>query len=402
LAFSSGRRSADDNGVLAYSLRRFPSPSVLATAAAAILAGLFGCGSPEPEVARQDPAPALEPAPPPADVHSCSLGYTERGADGAVVTSGASIPAQLTRERCDDRCATAWQRLLGNKPEKHLFTARCWFGDEGLDRYAGVGGGAGLAASAPGAPVAEKAPLEPGAPADPTDAEARARELARGLPFNTYEERGRILRELAALGEPAVPALVAELGSQDEAVREGAAETLEKIGSPRAVEGLVAALSDESSRVRSSVVDALGAIGDSRAVPRLIGMISDANDAVASSAVDALGEIGDARAVEPLRAALARATGRVAKASAAEALGKIGEPSAVPDLIEALDDDDMFVRSTVARALGQIGDARALPELRRIHERERSSRGATGHAIREIERAEQASRQPGTPAAPAP
>jgi hypothetical protein len=302
---------------------------LMIAAAAALVAGPIGCGSPEGEVAGQEPMPELEPAAPPADVQPCSLGSTERDADGEVVRSGTSIPAQLTRERCITRCATAWQRLLGNKPQGHLFIAKCWFGDEKLESYAGVGRGIALAASEPSDALAGESSPAPEAPASPMDAHARARELARELPFNTYQERGRILDELEALGKPAVPVLVAELRSQDAAVREGAADTLGKIASLRAVDGLVAAFPDASSRVRGSVVEALGAIGDPRAVPHLIGMLDDENGAVANDAMDALGE---------------------------------------------------------------IGDPRALPELRRVHAQERSSRGATGHAIRKIERAEMVSR----------
>lgn len=51
---------------------------------------------------------------------------------------------------------------------------------------------------------------------------------------------------------------------------------------------------------------------------------------------------------------------------AAMALGRIGAKQAVPELIEALDDQDWRVRRNAAWALGQIGDARALPHLARL------------------------------------
>jgi HEAT repeat protein len=46
-----------------------------------------------------------------------------------------------------------------------------------------------------------------------------------------------------------------------------------------------------------------------------------------------------------------------------DALGKIGDPQALPALLEALKDENGYVRRAAAEALGEIGDPQAVPAL---------------------------------------
>lgn len=48
--------------------------------------------------------------------------------------------------------------------------------------------------------------------------------------------------------------------------------------------------------------------------------------------------------------------------------------SATPILVELLGDDNLYVRAFTAKALGFIGDKRALDELKRVSEKDKSSR----------------------------
>jgi hypothetical protein len=50
------------------------------------------------------------------------------------------------------------------------------------------------------------------------------------------------------------------------------------------------------------------------------------------------------------------------------------DKSATPILIELLRDDNLYVRAFTAKALGFIGDKRALDELKRVAEKDKSSR----------------------------
>ena len=79
------------------------------------------------------------------------------------------------------------------------------------------------------------------------------------------------------------------------------------------------------------------------------------------SAIESLVEIGEP-AVEPLIQALKDEDSFV-REGAAEALGKIGDKRAVEPLINALKDEDRDVREAAAEALGEIGDKRAVEPL---------------------------------------
>jgi hypothetical protein len=50
------------------------------------------------------------------------------------------------------------------------------------------------------------------------------------------------------------------------------------------------------------------------------------------------------------------------------------DKSATPILVELLRDDNLYVRAFTAKALGFIGDKRALDELKRVAEKDKSSR----------------------------
>jgi len=160
-----------------------------------------------------------------------------------------------------------------------------------------------------------------------------------------------------ALGEIgnalAVEPLIKVLNSDDEYVRQEAAEALGKIGDARAVDPLIKMmLSDETQ-----AVSALGEIGEP-AVEPLIKVLEGGN----SDAAWALGEIGDTRAVEPLINAL-EDDERTVRHSAAYALGKIRDRRAVEPLIKALEDENSKVRRWAAYALGKIRDRRAVEAL---------------------------------------
>jgi HEAT repeat protein len=81
--------------------------------------------------------------------------------------------------------------------------------------------------------------------------------------------RVRAARELLGWGECAVEPLIAELGSQEPAVRLAVIDALGNSGSRTAMEPLVAVLRDQDLSVRVAAALALGEIGDSGAIPAL-------------------------------------------------------------------------------------------------------------------------------------
>ena len=128
------------------------------------------------------------------------------------------------------------------------------------------------------------------------------------------------------LQEKVVPSLIKALGDENEALRAGAEANLVKIGEP-AVLKLIEALGSENLWIRDCSVDALVEIGKP-AVPALIEGLKYDDEKI--------------------------------RAMAARVLGRMKEVSAVSALIEALGDEDSFVRQTVSYSLFEIGESAKL------------------------------------------
>lgn len=112
-------------------------------------------------------------------------------------------------------------------------------------------------------------------------------------------------------------------------------------------------LADPDEQVRNAAHQSLQMMGK-RAVPELAEALTDENADLAVEAALALSLIKDASAVPPLIEALSAGRPRVA-AAAADALGEIGDRSAVEPLMAAFEAGDSEVRPAVARALGKLG-----------------------------------------------
>jgi HEAT repeat protein len=182
------------------------------------------------------------------------------------------------------------------------------------------------------------------------------------------------------------------LEAEDPRVRAAAAAVLGGMGNAAAVPALVAALRDREEEVRGEVISALGMIGPAArpAVPALTGIVRSGRHMFYTKAVEALIAIGcppvdiltehlkdsdsdlqDAAhrgliaagvAAFPALTALIRGGDPELRTRAAQALGRIKDPLAVPILIEALKDDEAFVRVPASNALAGIG-APAVPAL---------------------------------------
>ena len=116
---------------------------------------------------------------------------------------------------------------------------------------------------------------------------------------------------------------------------------------------LIAMLKEENADLRRAAAGALGNIAAPIAVPALIDTLDDKEDFVRGAAVWALGEIGaPAEAAVPLLINMIRGNDNDSIGfSIISGLGKIGSPSVIPVLIEALDDDDAYVRRAAIHQL---------------------------------------------------
>ena len=213
-----------------------------------------------------------------------------------------------------------------------------------------------------------------------TIADARVlTQLMAALASPDWIVRMHAAKALGRVRDPgAIGVLVPRLQDSVKAVREEASAALAAIGEA-ALPSLLAALTDSEWLVRLHAVEALGKTGSTEAVmPLLSALFNDQDRAVREDVVRALGRIGDARAVEFLMTAMKEAGLRPL---AVEALGLIGDRRAVPVLIDVLEgverpevsqpmegcgerwDEEMLTLSAAARALGAIRDETSIPSL---------------------------------------
>lgn len=217
-------------------------------------------------------------------------------------------------------------------------------------------------------------------------------------------KRWTAVKALAAYDDPeAVQALLRALGDEDILVCDGAAESLVKVGAP-AVPGLLNALLDANPNVRGAAVETLGKIGDSVAVPALRNLLADtakpwlSDDRICDLAVKALENIGSKEAVltaeewreehapdpdaqaesevrffrtslpellDALRDAnlMIRQDAATALREQAKALHDADHGAVLKVLMDALEDQEWFVRWAVTEALAWLGDKEAVSAI---------------------------------------
>lgn len=216
------------------------------------------------------------------------------------------------------------------------------------------------------------------------------------LKQHEWDTSWRVAKELARIGEPAVPYLIKALSHEDGYVRAAAADALGKIGDARAVEPLIAAMQyhddrtyedGEDSEARCNAAEALGEIGDLRAVDDLIRVACGKDMLLASYAIDSLGMLGDERSIPTLVAALKITDIDVPKA-ARSALARFGTPAVLP-LIESLQSAKGYWRVYAVKALGAIGDPRATATIKALlTDADESVRYHAAAALEQLQRKE--------------
>lgn len=123
---------------------------------------------------------------------------------------------------------------------------------------------------------------------------------------------------------------------------------------------------DEPSPRKVKVIRALGELFAASAGPDLRTLLHDPNPEIASAAAIALGNIGQQDSLAALIEAL-QAGSPPLKLAAAKALGKVGalhgNVAIIPPLLDALNTDDLALKTEVVWALGQLPDRRAYEPL---------------------------------------
>lgn len=159
---------------------------------------------------------------------------------------------------------------------------------------------------------------------------------------------------LIEMGINAVPQMITKLGTEDARERHTVEAIFKGIGDP-AVPALIEALNTENLYQLRLASSSLGKIKNKEATPDLLVLFMHANHTVRSSAVTAVGNIKDSAILSEIIDRLSDKTETVRK-SAAVALGKIEHGDAIQALVLALDDPHFSVRYSSSGALIKIGE----------------------------------------------
>ena len=125
---------------------------------------------------------------------------------------------------------------------------------------------------------------------------------------------------------------------------------------------LITKLREGAVEERQRAAIALGMEKNPGAVEPLIEALGDDDDFVRDFAAKALGNIADSRALDPLVKALNNDENMLVRRSAATALGIMGDAALEP-LLQALNEGHFMVRRAAARALGRLNDPKAIDPL---------------------------------------
>lgn len=167
----------------------------------------------------------------------------------------------------------------------------------------------------------------------------------------------------------AIPALRPFLDHETDYVRAAAVYALEKIHDDKELPGLLLRkMKEEKSQiVITAIIESLGELDDPSAIPVLEKIRDDPkeDDRTKITAIFAIDRLtrGSKSALEQLVEYLIDAKNPNTRVEAAKALGKLGDPRAIKYLIEALDDEKVFVRKFVIKALVSFGDKQVIEPI---------------------------------------
>jgi HEAT repeat protein len=188
-------------------------------------------------------------------------------------------------------------------------------------------------------------------------------EAIRALVTLTADDNNAWLavRQLVALKDRSVPALMEALSGQNPKVVKHAVYALGELKRTEAVVPILGYLNHSDPEIRQNAVFALGYIRDPRAVEPLMARLRDSDNVVREYAAAALENFRDPRAIPMLKDALIREEGSVF--NMATALYSLGDTDVIDLLIEKLKDPRAGNRLYAVYALGKIRDPREVEPL---------------------------------------
>jgi HEAT repeat protein len=144
-------------------------------------------------------------------------------------------------------------------------------------------------------------------------------------------------------------------------VRNFAVGSLGKIGSERVVEPVIGALNDENMYVRRAAVSVLGELKPDKAILALVGSFQDEDWQIRLQAPDILVEFGNETEKHLLEAL--KNDNKWIKVGAANVLGRIGSEGAVLPIMSLLNNQERMVRDEAAVALSRLNSKVAVKAL---------------------------------------
>ena len=149
--------------------------------------------------------------------------------------------------------------------------------------------------------------------------------------------------------------------------RRTAAESLGKIGDPRAADSILPLIHDPAAIVREASLLAMGRVKPT-ATDGVVGLLArsleDPDESVRQAAVVALGEIEpDSRLLQPV-VGLLRSSDATIRRAAVRALLQVDSSQWVPALVAAGRDSDAEVRQGIVAVVGEWGGSTVSPWLR--------------------------------------
>lgn len=199
------------------------------------------------------------------------------------------------------------------------------------------------------------------------ESESRAEKYIRALRLtDNWHFRRPYVEALEKIGEQSVIPLMKLLKDPDPSLRQIAASSLERIGSPRAVDALIESLTDKNNNIRYYAVRALGQMRAEKAVEPLSIMLKEESGFVFYAAAGALGKIGSQKALDPLIAALDEPSYWNRKA-VVSSLGDLGSEKAVDPLLNILEEEELnvHVKREIMVAFLKIGSKQTVSALKK-------------------------------------
>jgi HEAT repeat protein len=167
--------------------------------------------------------------------------------------------------------------------------------------------------------------------------------------------------------EHTVSVLLESLRDESPEVRRTAAESLGKIGDPRAVDSILSLMHDPAAMVREASLLAMGRLkppATDGVVVILTEALEDPVESVRQAAVVAIGEIDPgSRLLQPV-VGLLRSSDVTVRRAAVRALLQVDSSQWVPALVAAGRDSDSEVRQGIVAAVGEWGGPAASSWLR--------------------------------------